>query len=72
MSGLRAGAGKQMITPPVGLNLFVTSSVTGLSIEEVVKASLPWLLLLIGMLLVITYIPAIALALPNWLYGIAG
>ncbi len=61
-----------MITPPVGLNLFVTSSVTGLSIEEVVKASLPWLLLLIGMLLVITYIPAIALALPNWLYGIAG
>lgn len=57
-----------MITPPVGLNLFVTSSVTGLSIEQVMKASLPWLAILIGMLLVITYIPAIALALPNWLY----
>lgn len=57
-----------MITPPVGLNLFVTSSVTGLSIEQVMKASLPWLALLIGMLMVITYVPAIALALPNWLY----
>lgn len=57
-----------MITPPVGLNLFVTSSVTGLSIEQVMKASLPWLGLLIGMLMVITYVPAIALALPNWLY----
>lgn len=57
-----------MITPPVGLNLFVTSSVTGLSIEQVMKASLPWLAILIGMLLVITYVPAIALALPNWLY----
>lgn len=61
-----------MITPPVGLNLFVTSSVTGLSIEQVMKASLPWLALLIGMLLVITYIPAIALALPNLLYGTPG
>jgi C4-dicarboxylate transporter, DctM subunit len=57
-----------MITPPVGLNLFVTSSVTGLTIEEVVKSTLPWLAVLLSVLLVITYVPAIALALPNVLY----
>lgn len=54
-----------MITPPVGLNLFVTSSVMGLTIEQVIRASLPWLLLLLGMLLLITYVPVISLGLPN-------
>ena len=31
-----------MITPPVGLNLFVTSSITGMGILTVMKAALPW------------------------------
>ena len=56
-----------LITPPVGLNLFVTSAVTGMPLTEVVRAAWPWLMLLLSFLLVITYIPAVTLALPNWL-----
>ncbi|MCQ6255128.1 C4-dicarboxylate TRAP transporter large permease protein DctM [Pseudomonas sp. Q11] len=56
-----------LITPPVGLNLFVTSAVTGMPLVEVIKAAWPWLMLLLGFLIVITYIPAISLGLPNWL-----
>jgi C4-dicarboxylate transporter DctM subunit len=54
-----------LITPPVGLNLFVTSAVTGMTVPQVVRAAMPWLMLLIGFLVLITYIPALSLALPN-------
>ncbi len=54
-----------MVTPPVGLNLFVTSGITGMSVGEVVKAALPWTLLLLSFLILITYVPWISLALPN-------
>ena len=58
-----------MITPPVGLNLFVASGITGLSLKEIIVASLPMTgILLIGLILV-TYIPAISLWLPNLMYG---
>ena len=56
-----------LITPPVGLNLFVTSAVTGMPLTAVVRAAWPWLMLLLSFLLVITYIPAVTMALPNWL-----
>jgi C4-dicarboxylate transporter DctM subunit len=56
-----------LITPPVGLNLFVTSAVTGMPVSSVIRAAMPWLMMLIGFLLIITYIPAVSLALPNWL-----
>jgi C4-dicarboxylate transporter DctM subunit len=56
-----------LITPPVGLNLFVTSAVTGMPLTAVIKAAWPWLMLLLGFLMVITYIPAVSMALPNWL-----
>ena len=54
-----------MVTPPVGLNLFVTSGITGISVGEVVKAAIPWTLLLLGFLVVVTYVPWVSLALPN-------
>ncbi|MFV0431866.1 MAG: TRAP transporter large permease [Alphaproteobacteria bacterium] len=54
-----------MLTPPVGLNLFVASGITGESMGWVIKACLPWLLLLLFFLLLITYIPQISLWLPN-------
>jgi C4-dicarboxylate transporter, DctM subunit len=58
-----------MITPPVGLNLFVASGITGLSLKEVIVASLPMTgILLIGLMLV-TYIPVISLWLPNLMFG---
>jgi C4-dicarboxylate transporter DctM subunit len=56
-----------LITPPVGLNLFVTSAVTGMPLTAVIRAALPWLMMLISFLMVITYIPAVSMALPNWL-----
>jgi len=58
-----------MITPPVGLNLFVAAGMTGLSLKEVVVASLPWVGVLFVGLLLITYIPAISLWLPQLMYG---
>lgn len=56
-----------LITPPVGLNLFVTSAVTGMPLTSVIRAAWPWLMLLLSFLMIITYIPAISMALPNWL-----
>jgi C4-dicarboxylate transporter DctM subunit len=57
-----------MVTPPVGLNLFVTSGITGMSIVQVVRAALPWLSVLLLFLVIITYVPQIALFLPNMLF----
>jgi len=58
-----------MITPPVGLNLFVTSGVAGMSMMRVVKASLPFLAVLFVFLIMVTYIPAISVTLPNAIMG---
>ncbi len=58
-----------MLTPPVGLNLFVASGITGLSLKEVIVASLPMTVILLLGLLLITYIPAISLWLPTLMYG---
>jgi C4-dicarboxylate transporter DctM subunit len=58
-----------MLTPPVGLNLFVASGISGLSLGEVIKASLPWFFALLVGLLAITYIPSISLWLPDLMYG---
>ncbi|WP_343562858.1 TRAP transporter large permease [Kiloniella sp. b19] len=58
-----------LITPPVGLNLFVTAGITGMSILNVVKAALPWLMILLVFLILVTYIPAISTTLPDFVYG---
>ena len=56
-------------TPPVGLNLFIASSRFDRSIVQLYKATLPFLLLLIFTLLLITYWPALSLFLPSLLKG---
>ncbi len=61
-----------MITPPVGLNLFVTAGITGHNITWVVRAALPWLLLLLFFLILITYIPQISLFLPEYIDKLHG
>ncbi|MBS0245664.1 MAG: TRAP transporter large permease [Proteobacteria bacterium] len=58
-----------LITPPVGLNLFVASGITGLPLMAVLRAALPWLMVLLGFLIVITYVPEVSLWLPNLLFG---
>ena len=56
-----------LVTPPVGLNLFVTASVANMSMEEVIQAALPWLMVLLSVLIIITYIPGISLIVPSLL-----
>lgn len=58
-----------MITPPVGLNLFVTSGVAGMPMMAVVKAALPFLAVLFVFLIMVTYIPAISTFLPTYFMG---
>jgi C4-dicarboxylate transporter DctM subunit len=52
-------------TPPLGVNLFVASSISGVSIEQLSKAILPFFAGMLVLLLLITYVPAISLALPS-------
>ncbi len=52
-----------MVTPPFGLNLFVASGISKLSVVQVAKASAPSALVLLAALLIVTYVPDIALAL---------
>ncbi|WDU46530.1 TRAP transporter large permease [Taylorella equigenitalis] len=54
-----------LITPPVGLNLFVSSAITKMPVEKVIKATLPWLVIMLLFLILITYVPDISLWLPN-------
>ena len=56
-----------MVTPPVGLNLFVTAGITRMSIGQVIRAALPWLMILLAYLVFITYVPAVSLWLPSLL-----
>ncbi|MDH0864124.1 TRAP transporter large permease subunit [Mitsuaria sp. GD03876] len=57
--------------PPVGLNLYVASGITKMGITELTVAVWPWLLTMLGFLLVVTYWPALSLALPRAL-GLVG
>ena len=57
-----------MVTPPIGLDLFVTAGITQMSIGEVVHAALPWLSVLLVFLVIVTYVPAMTLWLPNLLF----
>jgi C4-dicarboxylate transporter DctM subunit len=47
----------------------VTSGVTGMNLVQVTRAALPWLSVLLIFLVMVTYIPAISLALPNAIFG---
>lgn len=58
-----------MISPPVGLNLFVASHMARMGMTQVAIAALPWAAALIGFLALITYVPEISLWLPNLVYG---
>jgi C4-dicarboxylate transporter DctM subunit len=58
-----------LITPPVGLNLFVTSAVTGMTLPETIRAAMPWLMILLIFLVIVTYIPTVSMFLPNMLFA---
>lgn len=52
-----------MVTPPFGLNLFVASGLSGMSVVQVAKAAMPSALILLTGLALVTYLPKISLAL---------
>lgn len=56
-----------MCHPPVGLNLYVASGITKMGISELTVAVMPWLLTMLGFLMVVTYWPALTLWLPHLL-----
>ena len=56
-----------LCTPPVGLNLYVASSLSRLGLTEVTRSTWPWLLTMLVFLMLITYVPAITLVLPKLL-----
>ncbi|MDI1286740.1 MAG: TRAP transporter large permease [Reyranella sp.] len=58
-----------LITAPVGLNLYVLATVSKTPLSVVIKGVNPFLALLLGLLLLITYVPAVSLWLPRLVYG---
>jgi len=61
-----------LATPPMGLVLFVASSVSGERIESISKAILPFLVVEVVVIFMITYIPAVSLAIPRYFGFIIG
>jgi C4-dicarboxylate transporter, DctM subunit len=57
-----------MITPPVGLNMYVASGISKVPLYTVIRYSAPWILVMVAVLLVVTYVPEISLFLPRLLY----
>ncbi len=58
-----------LLTPPVGMVLFVLSRVSKVPFEQCVRATLPFLVPLLGVLLLLTFVPSLVLWLPELLYG---
>ncbi len=58
-----------MITPPFGVNLFAVCTVARISLDRLVGYLIPFVLVIVGCLMVITYVPAISLVLRDLVYG---
>jgi C4-dicarboxylate transporter DctM subunit len=61
-----------MATPPVAIDIFVASAISGLPMEQISRRIIPMVLVLIAVFLVITYIPSITLFLPMLAWGPGG
>ncbi|EIE48665.1 C4-dicarboxylate ABC transporter permease [Salipiger aestuarii] len=58
-----------MVTPPLGMNLFIGSKVGNVPLEQLMRGALPFVLVMLVTLALITYLPALSLALPTWVAG---
>ena len=58
-----------LTTPPVGVCLFVSSAIAKVSIGKLTWALLPFLAISIVVLLLVSYVPAVTLWLPNLVFG---
>ena len=59
-----------VVTPPVGIVLYVTSSVSRVPVDKVIKATIPFLIPLFLVLMMVTFMPWVSTWLPNMLYGV--
>ncbi len=55
-----------MVTPPLGMNLFIGAKVGNVPLEQLMRGALPFVLVMLVTLALITYLPALSLALPTW------
>ena len=55
------------VTPPVGINLFMICGIAKMKLEDAAKAAVPWMLVMLVCLIVITYVPWLSLFLPRLL-----
>jgi len=58
-----------LMSPPVGLNLFVISNISRIPLAEVLKGTVPFFMIMLGMLFLVTYVPIISTWLPTRLMG---
>ena len=58
-----------MITPPFGVNLFAACTVAKISLDQIVRELIPFVLTILACLMVITYVPQVSLFLRDWVYG---
>lgn len=58
-----------MITPPFGVNLFAACTVARISLDRMIKDLVPFVLVILACLMVITYVPGISLGLRDWVYA---
>lgn len=58
-----------LLSPPIGLNLFVMSNVTGRPVGEVLRGTIPFFLIMLVLLMMVTFMPALSTWLPNLVLG---
>jgi TRAP-type C4-dicarboxylate transport system permease large subunit len=58
-----------LLTPPVGTALFVGAGISGMKIEQIAKAMIPFYITMVLTLLLLTYVPALSMTIPNMMYG---
>ncbi|MBK5204089.1 MAG: TRAP transporter large permease [Polaromonas sp.] len=58
-----------LLTPPVGLNLFVIANISKTPLADVIRGTTPFMILMLGLLMLMTYVPSISLWLPKLLMG---
>ncbi|MEM7021776.1 MAG: TRAP transporter large permease [Pseudomonadota bacterium] len=57
-----------MITPPIGLNLFVISAIAKVGVIDVFRDAIPYFVVLVGVLLLVTYVPELSTAIPRMVF----
>ena len=57
-----------LLTPPVGLNLYVLQSISRAPIDEVIRGTWPFIALLFALLMLVTYVPVISTWLPGYVF----